>query len=258
MKQNQIKDMLLCIDGDIILYSVGFGCEDIQEEWIVESRVDNFFARLFEKMQTVNHKVYLTGKGNFREEVAVSHKYKGNRKAEKPKWYNAIRDYLIHMYPTVVSEGMEADDLLAMNITRNPDAVCCTIDKDLLQVQGWHYSWSTHNSPEKPLRWVNSWGMLELRGKKLYGEGTMFLYAQAIMGDSTDNIVGVKRYGPAKAYALLKDATTEKELYDTVLALYATQFESPEERLTENMHLLWMIRELDADNKPVWWSKPNV
>ena len=256
MEQNEIEDMLLCIDGDIILYSVGFGCQDVEEEWVVESRVDNFFTRLFDKMGTCHHKVYLTGKNNFREQVAVSHKYKGNRKADKPRWYGVIRDYLIHMYPTIVAEGMEADDLLAMNITRNTNAVCCTIDKDLLQVQGWHYSWPTHNSPEKPLRWVDNWGLLEMRGKKLYGEGVMFLYAQAIMGDSTDNIVGVRRYGPAKAYNLLKDKTTEKELYDTVLELYGEHFETPEERLEENMHLLWMVRGLGEDNKPIFWRKP--
>ena len=80
--------------SDILLYSVGWGSEDIQQSWIVDNRIEAFFNRLFERLDTYKYKVYLTGKGNFREQLAVSHTYKGNRKKEKPKWYGYIKDYL--------------------------------------------------------------------------------------------------------------------------------------------------------------------
>ena len=247
----------LAIDGDILLYSIGWGSEDIQQSWIVDQRIDNFFQKLFDKLGIYRYKVYLTGKGNFREALAVSHVYKGNRKKEKPKWYGYIKDYLTHMYNTEIVNGMQADDAMAMHITRDRDAICCSIDKDLLMVEGWHYSWATHNRDEMPLRRVESFGKLERQEKKLYGEGTMWLYAQSLLGDSTDNIVGIKGYGNVKVYNTLKDCETEEELYLRVKEAYESQHgEEADVKLKENMNLLWMVRELTDEGEPVLWQPP--
>ena len=255
MKELEQSKKLLVIDADIIVYSIGWGCEKEVDEDQVHRRVDDFFSKLFATHETFNYKAYLTGRGNFRETVAVSHKYKGTRKKDKPQWYNSIKLHLIHEWGAVVVEGMEADDQLAMDITSDTNAICCTIDKDLLQVEGWHYGWGTHNKAERELHYVDSWGKLEMRGKKLYGEGVMWLYAQAIMGDSTDNIKGIHGAADKKAFELLQEKTTEIELYDTVLELYSLHFENPEERLEENMHLLYMCRGW-KDGKLIHWKKP--
>ena len=255
MRELEQSKKLLCIDADIIVYSIGWGCEKETDEDEVHRRVDDFFAKLFATHETFNYKAYLTGRGNFRETVAVSHKYKGTRKKDKPKWYNSIKQHLIHEWDCKVIEGMEADDQLAIELTNDTNAICCTIDKDLLQVEGWHYGWGTHNKAERELHYVDWWGMLEMRGKKLYGEGVMWLYAQAIMGDSTDNIKGIHGAADKKAFELLQDKTTEIELYDTVLEIYTLHFDSPEERLEENMHLLYMCRGWE-DDKLIHWKKP--
>ncbi|QDP52400.1 MAG: putative ribonuclease H [Prokaryotic dsDNA virus sp.] len=255
------KETILVIDGDILLYSIGFGSETIQEEWIVESRIEHFFSKLFEKFNTFNYKVYLTGDNNFRKDTAVTHKYKGNRKAEKPRWYGHIRDYLIHMYNTEVCEDIEADDGMAMHITRNPNSILCSIDKDLWMVEGWHYSWPMHNRGELPLRWITNEGFLELqqlaKKKKLIGGGLPWFYAQLLMGDKTDNIVGPKGYGDVKTWNTLKDAETESELYACVKEVYEASFEQPEQRLRENADLLWMIKELNEDGSYKMWEIPN-
>tara|TARA_R110002153_G_scaffold224245_1_gene376789 strand:+ start:535 stop:1314 length:780 start_codon:yes stop_codon:yes gene_type:complete len=258
MKESE-KSKNLAIDGDILLYSIGWGSEDIQESWIVDQRIENFFSNLFKNVGTSKYKVYLTGKGNFRNDLAVSHKYKGNRKKEKPKWYKYIKDYLMYMYNTDLIEGMEADDAMAMHLTRDKNAVCCSIDKDLLQVEGWHYSWKTHNRDEMPLRYVDYWGKLERREKKLYGEGVIWLYAQSLLGDSTDNIIGIKGYGNVKVYNTLKDCKTETELYNVVKEAYEGQHgEEAEVKLKENMDLLWMVRELTDRGEPILWQAPII
>jgi len=95
-----------------------------------------------------------------------------------------------------------------------------------------------------------------MRGKKLYGEGVMWLYAQAILGDSTDNIKGIHGAGDKKAFELLQEKTTEIELYDAVLDLYATQYTNSQERLEENFHLLYMIRGYNTDGTLKHWRKP--
>jgi hypothetical protein len=255
MKELEQSKKLLVIDADIIVYSIGWGCEKETDEDEVHRRVDDFFSKLFATHETFNYRAYLTGKGNFRETTAVSHVYKGTRKKDKPHWYKSIKQHLIHEWEAIVVQGMEADDQLAMDITSDTNAICCTIDKDLLQVQGWHYGWGTHNKAERELHYVDSWGKLEMRGKRLYGEGVMWLYAQAIMGDSTDNIKGIHGAGDKKAFELLQDKTTEIELYDAVQELYSLHFSNPEERLEENMHLLYMCRGWE-DDKLIHWKSP--
>ena len=247
----------LAIDGDILLYSIGWGSEDIEQSWIVDQRIETFLENLFEELDTTKYVCYLTGKGNFREQLAVSHKYKGNRKKEKPKWYSYIKSYLLTVHDAELIEGMEADDAMSMHITRDPNAVCCSIDKDLLQVEGWHYSWKTHNREAFPLRRVESFGKLERQEKKLYGEGTMWLYAQSLLGDSTDNIVGIKGYGNVKVFNTLKECETEKALYDAVKEVYEVQHgDEAEVKLKENMDLLWMVRELTDEGEPILWQPP--
>ena len=255
------EDTIIVLDGDILLYSIGFGSETIEQEWIVESRVEKFIQTLFEKFGTYNYKVYLTGDNNFRKETAVTHKYKGNRKAEKPKWYDAIRDYLIHMHRTEVCEDIEADDGMAMHITRNPNSILCSIDKDLWMVEGWHYSWATHNREELPLRWISNEGYLELqqlsKKKKLVGGGYPWFYAQMLLGDSTDNIKGPKGYGDVKVYNTLKDKEDEKAHYMAVKEAYEVAFgDDAQARLRENADLLWMIKELNEDGSYKMWEIP--
>lgn len=256
------SETLLLIDGDILLYSVGWGSEDVEDEWVVDSKIESFFARLFDSLKVYNYKVYLTGKGNFREGVAKSHKYKGKRKKEKPHWYPYIKDYLIHMYDTVVCEGYEADDGMAMHMTRNPNSICCSIDKDLLMVEGWHYSWATHNREEMPLRYISNEGFIELeqkaKKKKIKGGGYPWFFCQMLLGDITDAIFGVKGYGDVKVYNALKDCNNEEEYLEVVKGVYQEGFgERWKERLLENADLLWMVQKINNEGELLTWSKMN-
>jgi len=254
------KDTMLEIDYDILLYEYGFGYESIEEWYLVEMGLENFHKKLFDLFGTYNYRGHLNGVDNFRETTAITHKYKGNRKQAKPKWYNDIREYLLHCYNTQVVDGMESDDGMAIAITSNPNSICCSRDKDLRTVQGWHYCWGTKTTAEKPLEWISKHGYLELQlhnnKRVLKGGGNMFLYAQSLIGDKVDNIVGVKGCGEVGAYDILKDCTTEYELYSAVLDKYL-EADMTEERLHENMNLLYMIQELDIDGKPIHWRIPS-
>ena len=107
--------MIPLIDADILLYEIGFGCVTgwkAIKEWkegdapldpppwdYVAELVDNRIADICGKvMATKPPKLYLTGKGNFREAIAKKAKYKGNRIAEKPFHYENIKAYLINKY----------------------------------------------------------------------------------------------------------------------------------------------------------------
>ena len=69
-------------------------------------------------------------------------------------------------------------------------------------------------------------------------EGIKFFYTQILTGDSADNIHGIPQVGPKKAERILKDASTEEDLWDAVLKAW----DGDVDRVVENARLLWLRR----------------
>lgn len=281
------------IDLDMVLYQTAFSAqftpkptEDNPEpEQIIlpfeqaRAIVDNLIADIVEASGSTEWTGYLTGKGNFREEIAKKKTYKGTRKEEKPFHYENIKAYMIHSLGAVVVDGMEADDAMAIaqwedwrgcwdideaagnDYFRRDDlsTIICTRDKDLRMVPGLHYSWECYNQPEVFPFFVSEFGELVDRPKKVQGNGLMFFYFQCLTGDSVDNIPGCPGIGPKKALKALIDCETEMELYQVVLGMYEEKYaESASEELLEQARLVWMVRELNEDGSPVMWEAPDV
>ena len=215
--------MIALIDADILVYRVGFTTEDVSEQ-VAESRIDQFICNLlcFDLPDIFEWELYLTGRGNFREDLAVTAPYKGNRKQEKPKHYHAIRNRLVAHWKACMVEGMEADDLLRIRQeeehSKGQESIIVTVDKDLDQVVGWHYS-----LVKKDKYWLD------------YEEGNLLFYIQFLQGDIVDNIKGVKGIGPVRARALL-EGKTESEMWEVVVDLLGMA------RAVENGGLLFMLR----------------
>ena len=96
--------------------------------------------------------------------------------------------------------------MLAIRQTEEGDNSCIVSrDKDLRMVKGWHYGYPVGNQLEQPLEHVDSLGYIRLNRKgKLKGAGMRWFFAQCLMGDRTDNIVGVPRLADIKAFNILK------------------------------------------------------
>lgn len=278
--------MKALIDGDIIAYSCGFSaegtfyqtedgeqfkykkeaithCEDCSldidniSKHINPDPIENclhsvklMLSSIVEDSGADEYVVYLTGEGNYREEVATILPYKGNRTAAKPFHYQNIRDYLTGKHRAEVVDGMEADDMMGIVQYKNwkyehgLDTVICSIDKDLDMIPGWHYNW---NKQEK--YYVDD------------DEGMRHYYHQLLTGDRTDNIQGIPGIGKQKADKLLSQCTTEEDMWETVLDAYMAYYNelSASEVMCvvkENAKLLWIVRELDADGNPVHWTPP--
>lgn len=71
--------MIALIDADIILYRVAWAKKDETEEEVVENYLDEYFTTLQSSTGCSQYIGYLTGRNNFRYELAVSLPYKGNR-----------------------------------------------------------------------------------------------------------------------------------------------------------------------------------
>ncbi len=118
-------------------------------------------------------------KSNFRLTRAVTWTYKGQRKTEKPKWYLALRDYVVRTWSCQNVVGIEADDALTIAAERLKalgfEVVIVTEDKDLLQYPCLHYN------PNK------SDVVFEITPDQAHYN----LWSQVITGDRVDNIPGI-------------------------------------------------------------------
>jgi hypothetical protein len=230
--------MIALIDSDIVAYRISFACKD--ESLITATHtmnsyladiltwgVDNTFTDCF-----VNQwKFYLTGKGNFREAIAKTAVYKGNRTAPKPAHLAGLRKHLEKEWDAVVVQGEEADDAIAIEATTLGDGNCIivSLDKDLDQIAGWHYNF------------------VKKIGYHIDEQTGMYLfYKQILTGDTADNIIGLKGIGPAKADRILEDITIEHDLYKACIEAY----DGNEERVIENAKLLFLRRYPNQEWQP--------
>jgi len=214
------------VDGDPFAYRAAFSCEDDSEDDALDKVDDVINTALQEVMWEVSeddYQIFLTGKGNFRYDIAITHEYKGNRKgAEKPAHLQAIRQHMIDNWSAIVSEGEEADDLLGIWATAyGPNATIISIDKDMLQIPCHHF-----NPNKKTFTTMSE------------REGSKFFYTQILTGDKADNIIGLYGIGPKKAEKLLSDSVTDEEMYEVCLRAYG----GDEDRVIENARLLWLRR----------------
>jgi hypothetical protein len=175
---------------------------------------------------------YLSGKGdNFRHEMAKTRPYKGNRDDKhRPSHEDAIRKYIRGKWPTIVTDGIEADDALgiAQCSTYGPeDSVIISIDKDLDQLPGLKYNFvqEINYDIDEGTAWRN-------------------FCTQLLTGDSTDNIPGLPRVGKAKASKRLA-GLGDDELLDEVARAYCAGARREDwfSYLKEQAGLIWIMRE---------------
>jgi hypothetical protein len=215
--------MKALIDGDILVYRIGFASEN-EPESIAMARCSEFIEDLILFNGFGEYQGYLTGKTNFRNEIAVTAPYKGNRKSAKPKHYQLLRDYMESAWSFTMIEDQEADDAIGIAAYEMEvgEYCICSIDKDLDMLRGDHYNF-----------------VKDERYFITEEEGIKNFYKQLLMGDRVDNIIGIKGIGTVKAERLLKECKNENEMYLAILEAY----DGNAERVLENGRLLWIRRQ---------------
>lgn len=227
--------MIGLIDSDILCYRVGFASDDESESTALQT-MDSFITDLIvcpDLLEVEQFEYYLTGKENYRYDIAVNRPYKGNRKGNrKPVHIGALRKHLVDVWNAKVSIGNEADDEMSIRqYGLGDNSIIVSLDKDLDMVPGWHYNF--------------------VKQTKYYttkDEGLRKFYMQILTGDTVDNIQGATRIGPKKAEKLLEDAVSELDMWQVCLEAH----DSPE-RALEDARLLWMQSEPNEI-----WEAPNA
>lgn len=251
------EEPLLFITGNKILYNKEERAKEKKRKRVekkLEKNPEDTEAK--ELLEQLSPKEY---KPNFRDKVAKKKKYKGNRKTDKPiHWLNII-EYAKAQYDVVEAQGLEADDLLCIEQLKSEPltTIICSRDKDLRICPGMHYGWECGRQREYGPRQVTELGELSLTRSKLTGSGLMFFYSQIITGDTTDNIPGLPKGGPAMAHRILWECETEEEMFNAVAAEYERVYgDDWRDEMLEQGRLLWMCRELDENEEAIQWVLP--
>lgn len=174
--------MIALIDGDLVAYRCAASCQKqgvvVEDFSIAQARANNLVVNIMQEVGATEQKMFLSGGENFRKTIYPE--YKANRKdQERPEYLEPLREWLVVNWGAKVTDGIEADD--ALGIAQTEDTIVCSLDKDLLQIPGWHYSWEIGTE-----KWTRP-------AKKVFVspvDGLRTFYWQLVMGDVSDNVPG--------------------------------------------------------------------
>lgn len=236
------------IDGDLIAYINAAASENDPVE-VACMRVSQMMHSILNTVDADTFRVFLSGADNFRYDV--NPEYKANRKdTPDPRWRAACKEFLVTEWEAEVTEGYEADDALGINQDKKGywelgehhpihSTIICSIDKDLDMIPGLHYSWPIVRKG------------VTVREGIIYEvstlDGIKSFYRSLLVGDRSDNIIGVQGIGPVKAAKIINPLESEKDMYNAVCKLY-----NDPDRLDMNIDCLWIQRE-----EHTRWTHPN-
>ena len=174
--------------------------------------IENRLADIHRQFSAAGYIFCFSGKSHdtFRSSIAVIKKYKGSREIDPSFYDGKIEDmadvvrFVRKQYPTLLFADLEADDVLCFLQTE--DTFIFSNDKDLNQIPGNHFC-------------------TETKDLKIISEEEAFknLWYQMIIGDSTDCIPGLPRYGPVAARKII-DEVPLKHLPGRILHEYHTVY----------------------------------
>ena len=215
--------MQALIDGDIVAFRCAASVKEDEPEDLAIYRVDVLIQQIVEATDATSIRVFVKGSRNFRYELYPA--YKANRKdMVDPIYRKACHNHLLKAYDAEEAHGMEADDLLGIN-QKKEGTVICSIDKDLLTIPGHHFNFvkieHQHVKQQDALR---------------------TFYKQMLIGDRSDNLIGVHGLGPKKAEKLLDHLDDEQDMFDVVY----NKYNEDAERFVTNANCFWILQEKDT------------
>ena len=160
----------------------------LENEQKAKDAMDSAIGGILRATKATSFQIFCTQGKCFRDEIYPE--YKGNRTAEKPVYYDMLREYLKESYKACFVSGIEADDILGIvhmdDQANDVSSVICSIDKDMLTVPGRNY-----NPRKNEFKDITP------------AEAKYNFLLQMLIGDTADNIKGIPGVGPKTAEKIL-------------------------------------------------------
>lgn len=211
---------------------------DLLNKWLDEIR---------EKVTLKDYYLCVTVGKNFRHFLYAD--YKAQRAATgKHPALDGLKAKVRELDATLWEENIEADDLIAIHVTKSRNAFAVSADKDFLTVPATTYFPRSHGKTEG--RWEHQ--TLQAADRQLF--------KQAMMGDSIDNYKGIHRCGDVKATKVLERAHDEESYWRVTLAAFLREGYTKDYALTM-VRLARILRhgEYDFDTKKIsLWEPKNT
>ena len=229
---NEVLHRDILFDADTAFYIAALEAEG--DLIVAQDLVLNYFKFFRESLQPVSVKYFLTLGKCFRYGIYAEYKAQRNRDLA-PKCLGELKRWAVKKFKNVLhNELLEADDLVYFYGKQNPNALICSIDKDVLNsLPGRHWN------PRK-----NS--IVEVSEQ----QALLWPYLQCITGDSSDNIKGAKGLGPKKAEKFLEGVTSERGAWRQVVKAYESAGSHENEALL-NMRLV-RLDQFDGESVKLW------
>lgn len=256
------NNMIALVDADTIAYTaclnVEYAAEVLGEEFYSEQEWDAIvndqqynaeegilyttdpiqaLAKAKEKIERILDKTgcagielhFTGGRDNFRYQVSSI--YKANRIGRAPAGLYQLKLDLLAEYDGAIHTKFEADDMVVYKKLAEPEKyLLCAVDKDVLNtIAGTHFNYYESLQYYKEMSFVDIDSYTALTWR----------YIQTLTGDTTDNIIGLKGIGPAKAQKIIAGCTSHKELWQAVCKAYTDKGRTIDEALT-NLNLVDM------------------
>ena len=186
----------LIVDGDMLAYRAAFSCEVVtkwdEDHWTLTSsetemmaEVDRFFDNLSKNLGSDAIVPVFSPRENFRMDLFPD--YKIHRKDKrKPLGLRWLIEWVKSAYDGLTAENMEADDLIGIICTRDPEGtIAVSGDKDFGTL---------------PITWYNP--LKEEMKTTSPEEGRNYHLVQTLAGDAADGYMGVRGIGEVTARKL--------------------------------------------------------
>lgn len=194
---------------DLKKYCVGMGIEysdvDFEDVIFVEPVANAYetlkktVAKIYRELNATHVIFFLGGSYNFRSDLKLPEKYKGNRKTtRRPEHLQACREFLNKNYDTFLVSGIEADDCvqgITEYIINRKRAYACAyqLDKDFHTSMTKNRYW--HIDKKYVVELNGGVGSLVEVGNTVKGDGLHWVLFQLMQGDPSDG------YSPKQLYS---------------------------------------------------------
>jgi len=231
----------LYIDGDMLAYRSAFSNE-VETKWndnvwTLHTDVnaslayfDDFITSLCIKFETNVYQLVFSPKRNFRYDLFPDYKADRGNKRKPLALYEIIKQ-VRDRHPSLLEEGIEADDLIGIRCTADPEnTIAVSGDKDFATL---------------PITWYN-FLRDELR-TLTEEEANRNHLTQTLTGDAVDGYAGLKGVGPKTAVKLLDKHGWD---WDGVVKIYESKDQTEDDALL-NARLAYILRNKDYTNQKV-------
>lgn len=205
----EIKEKVALIDADSIIYISGWDivnkCYYTDFE-LIKSSADNLINNILSTTKSKYYLGFLSPSNSFRNELFSD--YKENRKnLKKPDHFDQLKNYLIDNWKFLKLQHYEADDVVSIFKKEFNDSIICSIDKDVLNLEGTHFNYKKNEFVTVS-----------------YLDSIVYFWKSMIIGDTVDNIKGLNGKGKVFADNLLLNINDESIMRNLVFNEYINQY----------------------------------